>query len=182
MDDLALPQHHRSGAHRARRHPLLVLLLALGAVGLVSAALLWALLSLDVLGVGDELRQAGGASSAGPAEPSTAPSTAAGEPSGEPSDGGSGGALDRTVPIVVLNGTGSPGLATAAATALEQLGWTATTVGNYEDEQIPTTVLYPEDSQLATAEALAEDLGVGSVTSSQDVTALTVVLGPDYPA
>ena len=193
MDDLALPQHHRSGAHRARRHPLLVLLLTLGAVGLASALLLWALLSLDVLGVGDELRQAGGASSVAPVEPSAASSAAASqaapsapastpdeaatdEPSEESED-----VVDRSLPLDVLNSTATPGLAAEAAAELEELGWTTGEVTNYGDDETRTTVLYPEQSQQATAQAVAEELGVGSVTSSQDVEVITVVLGPDYP-
>jgi len=193
MDDLALPQHHRSGAHRARRHPLLVLLLTLGAVGLASALLLWALLSLDVLGVGDELRQAGGASSVAPVEPSAASSAAASqaapsapastpgeaatdEPSEESED-----VVDRSLPLDVLNSTATPGLAAEAAAELKELGWTTGEVTNYGDDETRTTVLYPEQSQQATAQAVAEELGVGSVTSSQDVEVITVVLGPDYP-
>lgn len=197
MDDLALPQHHRSGAHRARRHPLLVVLLTLGAVGLLSAVLLWALLSLDVLGVGDELRQAGGGSSVEAVDPSAGPSVVASQAapsnaaatSDEASTGASGeapgeqpeGVVDRSLPLDVLNSTGTPGLASAAAAELVTLGWTMGEVGNYGDDEVETTVLYPEQSQQATAEAVVEDLGVGSVTSSEDVAAITVVLGPDYP-
>ncbi|MGJ7441231.1 LytR C-terminal domain-containing protein [Aquipuribacter sp. MA13-6] len=198
MDDLALPQHHRSGAHRARRHPLLVLLVTLGTVGLASAVLLWGLLTLDVLGVGDELRRAGGASSAAPVDPTVAATTAAPaaaptaaapsvlpttepgasvEPSEEPEQ-----VVDRSAPLDVLNSTVTVGLAAAAAAELQELGWTTGEVGNYPEGEIPTTVLYPEDSQQATAEAVADELGVGVVTASQDVDVVTVVLGPDYPA
>lgn len=201
MDDLALPQHHRSGAHRARRHPLLVLLVTLGTVGLASAVLLWALLSLDVLGVGDELRRAGGASSVAPADPSAAatpaatavapspepsvvPTTEPGqepsaseEPSEEPEE-----VVDRSAPLDVLNSTSTTGLAAAAAAELEELGWTTGEVGNYGADEIDTTVLFPEDSLQATAEAVAEELGVGEVSASDDVDVVTVVLGPDYSA
>ena len=200
---MAVPQHHRSGAHRARRHPLVVLVATLGAVAVASAALLWVLLSVDVLGVGDELRQARGTPApSGTAAPvptpsvevppaSTAPTagaptatipavvapTAAPEP--EPS-------VDRTLDLDVLNGTGTSGLAGAAAEALDAAGWTIGAVGNYDGDEIPTAVLYPEDdptgSAAATAAAVVADLGVGVATASDDVDVLTVVLGPDYEA
>lgn len=200
---MAVPQHHRSGAHRARRHPLVVLVATLGAVAVASAALLWVLLSVDVLGVGDELRQARGTPApSGTAAPvptpsvevppaSTAPTagaptatipavvapTAAPEP--EPS-------VDRTLDLDVLNGTGTSGLAGAAAEALDAAGWTIGAVGNYDGDEIPTAVLYPEDdptgSAAATAAAVVADLGVGVATASEDVDVLTVVLGPDYEA
>lgn len=198
MDDLAVPQHHRSGAHRARRHPLLVALLALGAVAVASAGLLWALLTFDVLGVGDDLRQAGGGSSVAPAEESAAPvpttsvptsampqatagaseetAGATGQDSGEQTEP----VVDRSLPVDVLNSTSTPGLAAGAGARLEDLGWTIGELGNFEGDETPTTVLFPEDSQQATAEAVAEDLGVGTVAPSEDVDALTLVLGPDY--
>ncbi len=178
MDDLALPQHHRSGAHRARRNPLLVLLLTLGAVGLLSALLLWALLTLDVLGVGDELHPAGGAASqaAPSALASTSDEAATRGSSGEPED-----VVERALPLDVLNSTATPGLAASAAAELVELGWTTGEVAGYGADEIRTTVFYPELSQQGTATAVAEDLGVGSVTSSRDVTVITVVLGPDYP-
>lgn len=194
MDDDALPQHHRSGAHRARRHPLLALLLTLGAIGLLSAVLLWALLSLDVLGVGDDLLEAGGVGSAQSTAPtsSTAPTptaaptpsdpaaTAATAGSSDPSAPESEATVDRSLPVAVLNSTTTPGLASAAAVVLQDAGWSTGDVGNFEGDEIPTTVLYVDGAQAATAQAVADDLGVGTTTVSTDVTELTVVLGPDY--
>ncbi|WP_380165422.1 LytR C-terminal domain-containing protein [Jannaschia sp. R86511] len=201
MDDLAAPQHHRSGAHRARRHPLLVALLTLGAVAIASAVLLWGLLTFDVLGVGDDLRQAGGASSVAPPAATTQPSDEAsapasavdptgeptgdptGEPTQDPSEEPSEDAepvVDRSLPVDVLNSTSTPGLAAGAGESLEDLGWTVGEVGNFDGDEIPTTVLYPEEDQQATAEAVAEDLGVGATELSQDVDVITLVLGPDY--
>ena len=196
MDDLAVPQHHRSGAHRARRHPLLVALVTLGVFGAAAGVLLWALLALDVLGVGDDLLEAGGVtpSSEAPLDPSAAPSepaaptTAAAEPGPEPSAAPEPSAepspeatVERSLPLDVLNSTATAGLAAGAADQLEGLGWTIGEVTNYDGDEIPTTVLVPDEQQRATAEAVAADLGVGTVTVSADVDVLTVVLGPDYP-
>ncbi len=207
MDDLAAPQHHRSGAHRARRHPLLVALVTLGAVAVASAALLWALLAFDVLGVGDELREAApGAlqptsdasapAPGGSAAPSAAPSTEASgapapsveaSPSAEPEPAPV--EADRARPLTVLNSTATPGLAATAGEALGALGWEVAEVGNYDGDETPTAVLYPEsdDEQAdavsaATADAVAADLGAGAPTPSADVTVLTVVLGARLPA
>ena len=203
MDDLAVPQHHRSGAHRARRHPVLVALATLGAVAVASAVLLWGLLSVDVLGVGDDLRQAGGVLSAPSAGPSTAvpspaePSVGASEtgvvpsppaspePAPEPSPEAT---VDRALPVTVLNSTSTPGLAAAAAEALGAAGWQVGDVDNYGGDEIPTTVLYPDGAAdplagavaAMTAAAVASDLGVGEATASPEVDGLTVVLGADY--
>lgn len=189
MDDLAVPQHHRSGAHRARRHPLLGALVAIVSVGAASALLLWLLLSFDVLGVGDGLAQevagvtggaapaASGSASAEPsAEPSTAPSAVA-EPSPEPSPEPS---ADRSVTLDVLNSTATPGLAASAAERLVSAGWTTGGVDNFPGDERATVVLYPGEQLQLTAEAVAADLGVGGVEQSGDVTVVTVVVGADY--
>ena len=88
--------------------------------------------------------------------------------------------VDRSLPVDVLNSTSTPGLAAGAAEALEDLGWTVGEVTNFEGDEIPTTVFYPEDAQEATAAAVADELGAGSAEQSDDVDVLTVVLGPDY--
>jgi hypothetical protein len=194
MDDLAVPQHHRSGAHRARRHPLVAALVTIGAVGLASAVLFWALLTFDVLGVGDDLREeaenldpvpsASVEPSAPAVEPSAPASSAPAAPSAEPSpepEPEPEPAVDRTVTVDVLNSTSTPGLAAGAAEVLQGQGWTIGEVTNFAGGEIATTVLYPEESLRPTAEAVAAELGTGTTTLSADVTVLTVVLGPDYP-
>lgn len=198
MDDLAVPQHHRSGAHRARRHPFVAALVTFGAVAVASALLVWALLSLDVLGVGDVLRDAADevpgpiGSSAPTAEPSPALSaevTEQAEPEPEPEPSASAPlpleptpepSPDQSLTLDVLNSTQTPGLAAAGAEQLEGLGWTIGEVTNFEGDEITTTVLYPEGTFPVTAEAVAEDLGVGAATASAEVSVITVVLGPDY--
>lgn len=184
MDDLAVPQHHRSGAHRARRHPVLVFLATVVSVAVASAVLVWGLLTFDVLGVGDELLDAGVVPDLG--RPVAQPSTdevPTGEPSAEASQPPAGPGTvpaDRSLPLAVLNATTTPGLASTAAEELTSEGWTVETVGNYGGGATSTSVLYTEDSQLATAEALAEVVGAEEVTRSDEVDQLTVVLGPDY--
>ncbi|MFC6853237.1 LytR C-terminal domain-containing protein [Aquipuribacter hungaricus] len=185
MDDLAVPQHHRSGAHRVRRHPVLVAAATVGAVAVACAVLLWALLSSDVLGVGDDLREAGGVAPAAPADPSadaSAPSEpSAGPSAGSPSAGASAPAGDGPA-LTVLNATTTSGLATEAAEVLEEAGWTVDEVGNYGGEDGPSAVLWPEDDPAAESVAalVAVDLGTGEPVASDDVDTVTVVVGEDF--
>lgn len=207
MDDLAVPQHHRSGAHRARRNPLPAVLLSLVLVAVVSGGLLWALLTFGVLGAQDPAggpvaAPTGAASAAatqpeGPpspgssvdpgAEPGTQPSDEPSaeptpEPSPEPSpEPAPEQTVDRSVGVDVLNSTATVGLAAGAAADLEELGWTVGEVTNFDGDEIPTTVLHPTEDLAATAEALVADLGTGVTELSADVDVVTVVLGPDYP-
>lgn len=189
MDDVALPQHHRSGAHRVRRHPLLVAVLTLAAVAAASAALLWVLLSFDVLGVGDDLLEAGGVTpgpSAGASAAAVATGGASAPVSGPaPSEPAPGAGVDRSAPLAVLNATTTSGLATEAAGVLEQAGWTVAEVGNYGGDDGPSAVLWPEDDPAAdelaaAATVVAADLGVGGPAPSPDVDVLTVVVGQDF--
>ncbi len=185
MDVDALPQHHRTGAHRARRQPLRSAVLALAAVGAVSALLLWALLSLDVLGVGDDLREAGGVALSQQTEQQTAAgavaTTGGASPAVEPSVAPQTPAtVDRSQPLRVLNSTGTPGLAATAAGALQLAGWSTAAVGNYDGAETLTTVLHPDEASASAAQAVVADLGVGAPQLSSDVTEVTVVLGPDY--
>lgn len=196
MDDLAVPQHHRSGAHRVRRHPVLVAGATVGAVAVACAVLLWALLSADVLGVGDDLREAGGVAPAAPAEPSAGASADPSEPalvapsagaSAAPSAGSDPSPAASAPPgdgvaLTVLNATTTPGLATEAAEVLEDAGWTVAGVGNYGGEDGPSAVLWPEDDPAAESVAalVAVDLGAGEPVASDDVDAVTVVVGEDF--
>jgi hypothetical protein len=79
--------------------------------------------------------------------------------------------------VTVLNSTSTPGLAAAAAEVLGAAGWQVGEVGNYEGDEIPTAVLYPDGAAdpltgavaAVTAAAVAADLGVGGATASPEV-------------
>ncbi|MFC5380948.1 LytR C-terminal domain-containing protein [Aquipuribacter nitratireducens] len=207
MDDLAVPQHHRSGAHRARRNSLPAVLLSLVLVAVVSGGLLWALLTFGVLGAQDPAggpvaapTDAGSAPATQPADAASPGSSAdpGAEPGTQPSVPPSAGptaeptvgpgpepspepTVDRSVGVDVLNSTDTVGLAAGAAAALEELGWAVGEVTNFDGDEIPTTVLHPTEDLAATADALVADLGTGVTQLSADVDVVTVVLGPDYP-
>lgn len=176
MDDTALPQHHRAGAHRARRHPAVTTLLMLGSVAMLSGLLVWLLLAVDVLGVRDDLV------AGPPTAPSATPGAAVASPEPSPEPEPSAPVVDLDVPLEVLNSTGAPGLAAGAAQRLEDAGWMVAEVGNYAEGELPTTVFYGSADLAATADAVAGSLGAGRAALSDNVgeDAVRVVLGPDY--
>ncbi|MHA7283541.1 LytR C-terminal domain-containing protein [Arthrobacter sp. TMS2-4] len=119
-------------------------------------------------------------------EPSgTASAGPTGEPSGTATAGASAdpaGTADRAQTVNVLNGTGSPGLATVAAGRLASAGWTSALPGNWAGAPVDASVVfYNGEDQRADAEAVAEDLDITNLVESTDVSpAISVVLGPGY--
>ena len=88
-----------------------------------------------------------------------------------------GDAVPAVVPgrttVAVLNGTKRPGLARAAALALQRRGWRIGTVANYTDQSLKSSCVdfTPGHSQAATM--IADDLGIGPVVPpSKDVLAI----------
>lgn len=91
-------------------------------------------------------------------------------------------AADRTVAVSVLNSTSTSGLAAKGATRLKTAGWSIRSTGNYRGTVPGTTVFYGQASLRATAQAVAADLGVGTVSESAQFGSkrVTVVLGGDF--
>ena len=89
---------------------------------------------------------------------------------------------DRTVQVSVLNATSTSGLAAKGAARLRSAGWGIRSTGNYRGGVSATTVFYGRSSLRATAQAVADDLGLGTVTESADFgpSRVTVVLGGDF--
>lgn len=58
-------------------------------------------------------------------------------------------------PVGILNATSVPGLAAEAQQLLEQGGWEVPAIANYSGELTETTIYYPDESLLESAEALA---------------------------
>lgn len=105
-------------------------------------------------------------------------------PSDSPSESASaeaGGEVDTTLPLVVLNGTRTSGLAAKASSQLHRLGWRVQSTGNDRSGATGTTVTYRDSGMAATAAAVADDLG-GEAVRDRSATegVLTVVLGPDH--
>ena len=82
------------------------------------------------------------------------------------------------LPVIVLNGTDTPGLAKKVGDDLHDKNWVIQSVDNWTGEPITqTTVYYPEDAQ-ASAEELAAETGAVLVVTTPDMPqdALTLVV------
>ena len=110
------------------------------------------------------------------AEPPVEPEGAEPEEDAEPQE------PDTSVPLVVLNGTKTTGLAAKASTVLQREGWTVSSTGNERSGAVrATTVAYADADLEVTAEAVAADLGGEAVLDPDaDAETLTVVLGPGW--
>lgn len=112
--------------------------------------------------------------SAPPAETTAPPATS------EPPATSSAAPADRSVPLVVLNGTSTSGLAGEVGGELEELGWTVETVGNAPDQSVEATVvLYSDPEQQTTAEAVAADLDATAELDDSVDGQVVVVIGAD---
>jgi hypothetical protein len=93
------------------------------------------------------------------------------------------GAVDRSIPVTVLNSTRTKGLAASLASTLRTSGWTVPTTDNYRRGTPPTTVFYGSADQRATARAVADDVGGDPQVEQSDefgTQRITVVIGSDY--
>jgi hypothetical protein len=96
--------------------------------------------------------------------------------------------LDPAVPITVLNGTTTAGLANRVGDSLVKEGWAgaAADVGSRANTAKPdvvkTTVYYTDPANEGAARALVASLKVGTIVLSKVYTEspITVVLGSDY--
>jgi LCP family protein required for cell wall assembly len=86
----------------------------------------------------------------------------------------------RSAVVKILNAARTPGLATAAQTAMQALGYT---VSGLEDAQNPAekTRIFVDGTPeaRATAEALNTDFGYGAEIVEQDITGVWLILGSD---
>lgn len=101
--------------------------------------------------------------------------------------------VDPEALVTVLNGTSTSGLGAKAAEQLARAGWSQNiAVSNADQRTVEKTIVYYQDpSQEGAARGLAEALGVGTITMSDDFAVdagasgettfqLVVVLGSDY--
>jgi hypothetical protein len=96
--------------------------------------------------------------------------------------------IDPAVPITILNGTPTPGLATVVGDALVAQGWDGAKLGvgsraNAATTDIEETVVYYSDPSFeGAARGLVLALGVGDIRLSNDYpnSDVTVVVGADY--
>lgn len=82
----------------------------------------------------------------------------------------------------VYNATTTAGLGNRVATTARTAGWSVAAVGNWSGTPVSTSVVFYRDaSQKASADALAADLGIGTVLQAQQLGyPLAAVIGPGY--
>jgi hypothetical protein len=96
--------------------------------------------------------------------------------------------LDPAIPIPVLNGTTTAGLANTVGDYLVTQGWEGAAIGvgsrstAAAQDVAATAVFYSDPVNEAAARALVQSLGVGDVRLGDDypTSPMTVVLGADY--
>ena len=103
-----------------------------------------------------------------PAMPSALPSTSA----------GANVDVNGRIPVIVLNGTETPGLAKSMSDELHDADWVVDETGNWTGEPLlETTIFYPPN-ELSSAEELATQTGgtLVEATAEMSQTALTLVI------
>jgi len=177
--DVVPPELERVGAHRAphaRGRGLLWLVWCLVAI-LVIVGAGW--IYLRVL---DQ-----GLFGASPSPQPTVTETASGSPSSSASATPSPtptptATVAPSVSVSVLNGARVAGLAAKKAQVLQSAGWTSVTTGN-ASAAATTTIYYADDSLKGAALGVAQSLGLGTVTQSDQFASggaqIVVVLGTD---
>jgi hypothetical protein len=96
--------------------------------------------------------------------------------------------LDASLPITVLNGTATAGLANSVGDALVKQGWLGAAIGvgsraNAASTDVADTVVYYSDAaNEGAARALVLTLKVGSIrlSTAYSQSPITVVIGSDY--
>ncbi|MDQ0733576.1 LytR C-terminal domain-containing protein [Arthrobacter agilis] len=104
------------------------------------------------------------------------------EPDADATTGADEADLDLAQTVNVLNGTGSPGLASVASARLAAEGWVSALPGNWAGAPLDTSVVfYNGEEQRAAAEAVAADLGITDLADSPGISPyISVVLGPEF--
>ena len=122
------------------------------------------------------------ASSSAASSSAASSSSAATSPSSTQAPTQPAATADRTLAVGVYNATATSGLGNRAATTARTAGWSVAAVGNWSGSPVNTSVVFYRDaSQKASADALAADLGIGTVVQAQQLGfPLAAVIGPGY--
>ena len=150
--------------HKRVTIPAVVILTTVSSLFLVGYKL-W---KLDPVSVADQP-----SSSASPVESTSASPTALPSDSADP-----GLDVNGRLPVIVLNGTETPGLAKLMSDELHDADWVVDGTGNWTGEPLlVTTIFYPE-AGFASAEELVTQTGGTPVEATSDMsqTALTLVI------
>ncbi len=185
FDAVDPPRDGRRGAHRAappRSHgfvaPLVVaaVVAVAGVAGYAALDLGGAAVAASSAAPSADAQAAGAPADGAPADAAAGSGDAPSEPAPAPA-----AEVDRSTPVVVLNGTGTKGLAATTAATVEAAGWTVSSTGNASSAQrsahTSTVVLYPSADLEAGATALAGTVaGEAVLDASATAGTLTAVL------
>ena len=190
--------HRRASAPaRVRLWPILAVGVAALAIGLVSFLILPKLgfnTAGDQASVSQEAAPLAGTGSTPSATPDTSSSavvqpSASAEPEAsaeaepEPSASATAPALiNKAQGVAIYNAAGTAGLASRVGGTVQADGWALGQVGNWSGSPQQTSIIfYSGAGQLASAQALAELLGIPTLVNSTEFQVpLVVVLGPGY--
>lgn len=183
----------RQGVHRERLIPArsrgLGLIITVGVLALVLGIAAYFILPRLGIGAddaagpaGDPVAAAQASEPAPEAEPSEEPDASAGaSPSEPPASPAVSDGVDRSQPVVVLNGTGIPGVGSIVSGRIAADGWTAEEIAAWTGQQLDGSVIfYNGADQLAAAQELSLLLEIPSLVESPEFDVLTVVAGPGF--
>jgi len=180
----------RRGAHRARVSPVVAALPVAAVAGIVVGAIALVYVVFGSLGGGSgsdtaltpaSTPTAGASAGATSGAASSAP--AAGD-TATPTSEASAGAVDKTIPVAVFNGSGTSGLGVRGGDRLKAAGWTVGEPQTWNGTPVrTTTVFYATAAQKVSATSILKTLGHGQskLSPSRAGAGITVVIGPDYP-
>lgn len=193
FDAVTPPSDGRRGAHRAAPKrpggvlaPVVIALVVVAAGGAGYVALTTvgnpgSSASAAPAAGGDQAAAPDPAASADPAAGGAPPAASPASSPEAPPSASPTASSERSAPVVVLNGTGTSGLAAKKAAQVEADGWEVASTGNATTAQRSahktTTVLYPTAALEGAAEALAAQVGAKTALDAQaQAGSLTVVL------
>ena len=188
----------RQGVHRERLIPSrsggLGLIITVGVLALVLG--LAAYFVLPRLGIGADDGDTAPASDSSASVESPEPQASEPEPSADPTPSATAApsaaptpapsptpsaAVDRSQPVVVLNGSGIGGLGAGVSARIAADGWTTAQVANWGGQPLQGSIIYyGTEDQLPNAQELAQLLGIPTVVQSPEFTLVTVVAGPGF--
>ncbi|WP_104162120.1 LytR C-terminal domain-containing protein [Arthrobacter sp. ZGTC212] len=191
----------RQGVHRERLIPSrssgLGLIITVGVLALVLGVAAYFVLPRLGIGADDGDRAPAADSSASvespepqasepgqstePTPSATAAPSAEPAPTPSPTPSPAPAAVDRSQPVVVLNGSGIGGLGASVSARLGADGWTTAQVANWGGQPLQGSIIfYGTEDQLPNAQELSQLLGIPTVVQSPDFTLVTVVPGPGF--
>lgn len=189
--DVDDPGTGRRGAHRARPNPLVavvpLVLVTVAVVAIIVGAMTMLggtpTPSAGVPDAGDDLTtQSETEPAESPTEEPPAEETPVEEPPVEETPAEPEATVDPSLPVTVLNGTQTSGLAGTAAEQLTGAGFNVVTIDNFREGTPPATVVYySAEEGSATAAAIAEELGgMQTELDAARGDGVVVILGADY--